>query len=288
MVGVAVGFVVTFVTSLLLLHAKHTLVVRIKPELADVQGAKAGTPSVGGIAIVLGATAACIATRPDPAYLLVLWTFALIGFWDDTAKTHSDNGDGITSLQKLLAQGTASVLIVLLLSATGRIPADCLYACFSVVWIMLYANAVNITDGMDGLAALVSIPPLVLLDVLDPHPALSGFIASLAAFLCFNVKPARYFMGDTGSEAIGAVMAVTALLARREQTLLVASLPLLVELASSFAQIVAIRMFGRKLFSIAPLHHDLQKHGMGEWAVVLLFFGASILCTLVAFALVGR
>lgn len=280
-IPLALGALSSLLLSLVVLHLKGVrLIVRIKPELMDVQASKAGTPTVGGYALALGATLASLVCGVQPVWLLGMWLFALVGLWDDLVKTRTWNGDGIRSVTKLCAQFGAAVVIVASLAIEKRIPTNGAYLAFAVFWIVYLVNAVNITDGMDGLAGLVVLFPLVLAVRLEGGTFLACFIGSLVGFLAFNLKPAKYFMGDMGSLALGAVLAVASLTDGHETLFMVATLPLTVELLSSAVQILAIRLFSRKVFLIAPLHHDLQKRGMGEWSVVVLGAVSSLVCTL--------
>ncbi len=288
MAGFLLGFCFTLVLSLCLLHSRLKLVVRIKPELRDVQKSKSGTPTVGGIAFIVATTIVSLILRLSPVELLSMGLFACIGLVDDLEKTHTRNGDGMKSVTKLLAQFLAAFLTVLMLGLNDLIETNSSYSAFAICFLVYMVNAVNISDGLDGLATLMALPALLLVAAFDHDPFLLAFIGSLLGFLILNVKPAKYFMGDAGSHAIGAVLALAALVHHREGPVLVATIPFFVEFLSSFVQIVAIRLFGRKVFAIAPLHHDLQKHGLGERTTVAIFFLASLSSTLVAVWLMGR
>ncbi|MCH3908563.1 MAG: hypothetical protein LKE39_11295 [Sphaerochaeta sp.] len=285
-----IGFIVTFVISRTMLQGERKLVVRIKPELQDVQGEKAGTPTIGGIAFCVGTTVANLATGINPVLLLSMWLFCLIGLWDDVEKTHTLNGDGLSPRTKLLSQLFVSVLVVSTLAVSGNLHTTMFghnwgvwYGLFAILYLMFFVNAVNITDGLDGLAGLVSILPLILLCVIGANPFLYAFIGSLAAFLVFNLKPAKYFMGDAGSHAIGAVLATTALMDKTEVVTLIASSALVIELFSSLVQIIFIRTLGKKVFSIAPLHHAFEKKGIAERTIVTGYTLLTVLVSLVAY-----
>ena len=288
MAGFLLGFCFTLALSLCLLHSKRKLVVRIKPELRDVQEAKSGTPTVGGIAFTVSTTVVSLLLHLSPVGLLAMWLFAAVGLLDDLEKTRTRNGDGLKSTTKLFAQFLAAFLTVLMLGMNNLVETNFSYSAFSVFFLVYMVNAVNISDGMDGLATLMALPALCMVAAVDRNPFLLAFIGSLLGFLILNMKPAKYFMWDTGSHAIGAVLALAALVHHREGPVLVATIPFFVEFLSSFVQIVAIRLFGRKVFAIAPLHHDLQKHGLGERTTVAIFFLASLSATLAAVWLMGR
>jgi phospho-N-acetylmuramoyl-pentapeptide-transferase len=272
------GLVSTILVSLALLHGKHQIVVRIKPELAAVQAKKAGTPTIGGIAFCIGATIACFLFNGSAIQLFVMWIFALIGLWDDMEKTTTENGDGLSPKVKFTMQTFCAVLSVMALMLNNELDTtmfgtdyQLLYVFFAICFLLFYVNAVNITDGLDGLAGLVSLPPLFLLSCIHGDAFQFAFIGSLLGFLVFNLKPAKYFMGDAGSHAIGAVIAVNALTGKCEGAVLVASLPLIIEFFSSLIQIISIRVWRRKVFTIAPLHHAFEKRGVSETTIVLGF-----------------
>jgi len=284
------SFCITFLISMLLLRYAPLIKVAIKPELEIVQSGKMGTPSVGGLAFCLGTvlTTLVFSNRLEPAVffpLLSLVLFASIGLIDDIAKARKGNGDGIQSLTKLLLQATVSAVLLFLLHKSGNLSTNLIlplfkgrtlslgwgYYLFALLYIMYFVNAVNITDGLDALAAGSSLPLLLLLALFSfksNSPFSAALIASLVAFLLFNRKPARYFMGDCGSHALGGYIAVSALMLNASLLLLVASGLFLMEFATSLIQIIAIRSTGKKVFSIAPLHHAYELKGVAERTIV--------------------
>ncbi len=301
------GFVLTSLLSMLLIRFAPMFRVSIKPELASVQSMKRGTPSVGGLAFVLGTTAVTLSSslRLDWDLLLPLLglvLYAVVGMVDDLAKSRKGDSDGISSLAKLLLQAMAAVVLLVLLRRSDSLNTTIMlpplqgmglslggfYYLFALLYILYFVNAVNITDGLDALAAGSSLPLLILLALFSFRakslfsPALIG---SILAFLLFNRKPARYFMGDCGSHALGGYIAVSALMLQAEVVLLVASGLFLMELATSLIQIIAIRSTGRKVFSIAPLHHALELKGVAEQTIVGRFTLISWVFALLGFLL---
>ncbi len=284
------SFLATFVLSKVLLSVIGQSKVAIKPELLGTQAEKQGTPVIGGIAFCMGTL---LASFLDPALLesgvvhplLALLLFALIGFIDDRMKSRSSNGDGLSSLLKLALQCAAAMVMLLLLHNGNLLDTyvdigpfglelGVWYYGFACMYLLYFVNAVNITDGLDALAAGSAMPLLALLLLLahrsgvSASPALSG---SLLAFLVFNKKPAKYFMGDCGSHALGGYIAVSALLMGYEVVMFLAGGLFLVELATSLIQIISIRRFGRKVFTIAPLHHAYEQKGVAEGRIVSSF-----------------
>lgn len=286
----ALAFSITVLISALFIRYAPLIKVAIKPELANFQSEKSGTPSVGGIAFTLGTVLSTLLFSHRFAStvffpLLGLALFAAIGLADDIAKAHKGNGDGLSSLTKLVLQAVVASSLLFLLKTSNNLSATLvlplfkgrvltlgwLYYLFALLYIMYFVNAVNITDGLDSLAAGSSLPLLLLLAFFSfraKSPFSPSLVAALLAFMLFNRKPARYFMGDCGSHALGGYIAVSALMLNVEVVLLVSSGLFLLEFATSLIQIIAIRSSGRKVFSIAPLHHAFEQRGVAEQTIV--------------------
>ncbi len=284
------AFSITFLISLGMLRYAPALKVAIKPELERTQSIKRGTPSIGGLAFTLGTAVVTLIfpRRFAPTVLLPLLAlslFACIGLVDDIAKAHKANGDGISSKNKLILQALVASLMLFLLQRDNSLTTSILlpfprgrslylgwlYYLIALLYIMYFVNAVNITDGLDSLAAGSSFPLLLLIALFSYRakvPFSPALIGSLLAFLLFNRRPARYFMGDCGSHALGGYIAVSALMLNAELVVLVASGLFLLEFATSLIQIIAIRSTGRKVFSIAPLHHAYELKGVAERTIV--------------------
>lgn len=286
----------TLILSVLLIK-HHRGGAIIKEELLDTQWNKRGTPVVGGIAFSLATVVVSLfdPQRADPLVYIPLVTiliFGLIGYIDDRAKARLLSSDGLPSPVKLGMQATAGVVVLSLLSrspyhdttiALGFITIDfgLAYYPFALCYLLYFVNAVNITDGLDNLAGGSSMPLLLLVAALSyrhGHMPSTALVGALTVFLIFNAHPARYFMGDVGSHTLGSYIAIHALLLKAEALILIAGGLFLVELASSLIQIVSIRRFGRKVFTIAPLHHAYELKGVGERTIVRRFVLASWVC----------
>ncbi len=251
--------------------------------------------------------------------LVGMWLFGLVGFADDMLKITRKNSDGLKSGQKLAMQILAAATMISLTAFCSQLqetvvtipwnPEKTLdiggwYRLAALIYILYFVNAVNITDGLDGLAAGNAFPVVLMItvisvifgygvygDYIQPTVAAGGMdlavvcasvLGALLAFLWFNSKPAQMFMGDCGSHAIGSVIAICALLLKIELVVLVASGVFLVEFATSFIQIFAIRVKGRKVFPIAPLHHVYERQGISENKIVDRFRIVGYLCVVVA------
>lgn len=282
--------------------------------------AKSGTPTMGGLAFLGGLTAAVLVLADrSPGALLVLFmalTYGLTGFYDDYLKVALKRPLGLKARQKLLAQVFFAVVLVLLaVYAQGRgtalaIPFTGLifphgiwidggfwfYLVFTVFIVVGMANAVNLTDGLDGLAAGVTFwvaVAFVLAAVMVDRTAVdsSGVAIAMAAlaggaagFLYFNRHPARVFMGDTGSLALGGALGGAAVLTKSELFFLVAGGVYVLEALSVIIQVISFQTTGRRVFRMSPLHHHFELGGWPETRVVYVFWLASLVFVLAGLA----
>jgi phospho-N-acetylmuramoyl-pentapeptide-transferase len=244
-----------------------------------------------------------------------MWGFAFVGLVDDLMKVFKPASFGLKSSRKLAMQVLVAALLFWLISTASLQTTVVSHPWFpSLSWdigfwypiaflfyLVLFVNSVNITDGLDTLATQVAISPLLLLAVIggifglgfhssevqmlassgggDVMFLLLTTIGALLGFLWYNAPKAQVFMGDTGSHAIGALIAVSALLLKVELIALIGSLVFLVECCSSFLQIVSLRLFNKKIFKIAPLHHHYEKKGVAEGKIVVRLQVVSILAS---------
>jgi phospho-N-acetylmuramoyl-pentapeptide-transferase len=293
---------------------------------------KAGTPVMGGAVMVACILATCLVwADPGNRYLQVtlvglLW-FAAIGLNDDLAKWRARSGNrGMSEARKLLWQGAFALLLVgYLASPLSPLPRneattfyvpfvkhaimDSPWLYFPMVWlfVMLVGNAVNITDGLDGLAIVPSVFGVSVLGIfayvmgnavwaryfLFPlYPGSGELIVFCAAFagagvgfLWFNAYPAQIFMGDAGSLAIGGCLATLSVLVKQEALFLILGGLFIVEaLTSQIQDKVGIKFLGRRLFYRAPLHHQLQHTGVAETKVVIRLWIVSLILAMVSIA----
>lgn len=277
--------------------------------------AKAGTPTAGGLFFVLGSSIPTLllgAARYSWVLILLtsMWLFAAIGFIDDLLKARKNDAAGFSTLQKLLLQIVAAFLLVLIIVRQKSFGGYTLtfgsfkfhlgiwYIPLATLFVVSFVNAVNITDGLDGLATLNALPILILMIVSlfsfkslqellgdQSYPiavAIASLLGALVAFLWYNLPHAQVFMGDSGSHAIGAFIAVAALILKLEVLIAIASLIFIIECCSSLVQIVAVRVFKRKVFLIAPLHHHFELKGVSEKAIVMRMSLVGLLGNLIA------
>jgi phospho-N-acetylmuramoyl-pentapeptide-transferase len=222
-----------------------------------------------------------------------------LGAVDDLRKAFHPNGRGLRAREKLAIQLVVAAGVVALpglWGETGRGLAASVALAVGFVW---FANATNITDGLDGLATGLAVGASLALVVAGAIAHRAGLavppaaiLGACLAFLAFNRKPARVWMGDTGSLALGGGLAATAIYGGNEWTLLVAGLPFSVELASVVIQVVVFQWTkrryrleeGRRVFRRSPLHHHFEELGHGERTVVAGFWLAGLACATVAIA----
>lgn len=280
---------------------------------------KTGTPSMGGIAIIGGTIISATATAIIFAgktcnfinlavVLIVMVLFGLIGFIDDYEKAIRKNNAGISPKQKIVLQfafSTAFAVFAYFKSGFGDVSGSCvwipfvdLYVDFGICYIpfvifvmIAFSNAVNLTDGLDGLAsgvtALVSFC-MVILGVYAflgfiTEPVIYGALSGAClGFLMFNKNPAKIFMGDTGSMALGGMLAAGAVMMKMEFVIAVAGLVYVIEALSVIIQVTYYKKTHKRIFKMAPIHHHFELCGMKEKNVVMMFWAATLLFCILA------
>ncbi|MGN8897310.1 phospho-N-acetylmuramoyl-pentapeptide-transferase [Flavonifractor sp. HCP28S3_F3] len=281
---------------------------------------KQGTPTMGGLMFIFG-TAVMVAALSWPDFengilggafvFLFALVFGIIGYIDDYFKVKKHENTGLTAPQKFLLQLAAAVLFTVLLRNFGYLTPD-LYipfvnVTFPVPWplYMIFAafvmvgcvNAVNITDGIDGLAAGVTVPVMIFFTavaVLWEHYELGifsgGLLGGLLAFLIYNFHPAKVFMGDTGSLFLGGAVCGLAFGLDIPLVLILVGIIYIAETLSDIIQVGYFKLtHGKRIFRMAPLHHHLEMGGWSEVKLVTVFTGITLLACLVAFwGVMGR
>jgi len=288
----------------------------IRQEGPQSHQSKSGTPTMGGLLLVpCGVVVGSLVSPSDPRLLpigLVTLAFMVIGGVDDWRSLTKRHNTGLTPKGKLLLQALAAGLFLLWAGLHGAIPTSIalpwgwLLPIGLLIWplglfvFLAESNATNLTDGLDGLAAgvgaivLVGLSLQLMLRGNGGDPALAGYAAALAGawlgFLLHNRHPARVFMGDTGSLAMGAALTAIALLSNSLWPLLLMGGLLLAESLSVILQVWVFKATkgadgqGKRLLRMAPLHHHFELGGWSERRVVVSFWGVSLL--LVALGLV--
>ncbi len=267
----------------------------ISPTVARLHQHKAQTPTMGGLFIVGGILIGSLVfgnLRDQRVWIamLTLLAFAIVGAVDDLVKLRTQRR-GISAIGKLTCQGTAAVCIGILLAIVNDDPGRW-GILETVLALVVGANAVNLTDGLDGLASgcglisSIAITGMLLITSSDNLAVVSAALAgTLAAFLWFNRHPARVFMGDTGSQAIGALLGYLTISSCHGGLFILVGGVFLVETASVALQLLSYQVRGKRLFLCAPLHHHFQFAGWAETSIMRLFCAASLLFAIAAVAL---
>jgi phospho-N-acetylmuramoyl-pentapeptide-transferase len=268
---------------------------------------KMGTPTMGGVLIVGAIMLASLLVGPRSVFLITALVavigFSLIGFADDYLKVVLKRPLGLKARAKLAAQIAGAIWLAYMvtgpfgLGTSVHIPFTAwvwdlglLYYPFVLVLILGTVNGVNLADGLDGLAAGTMIFPLFVLALIagaqnqpDMMAVSLAGVGACAGFLLYNVHPARIFMGDTGSFALGSLLAVLVLFVKAELLILVLGGVYVIEAVSVILQVVILRMTGRRIFKMAPLHHHFELSGWNEQKVVGLFWSAAAFLSLLSY-----
>lgn len=248
---------------------------------------KSKTPSMGGVVFLCLGILAIILNHSWES--LLFWSLpilsGLIGFIDDWLKFRTHTSEGFSSLAKLKLQLLLCAVWVILVQLSGRMGLwpgifdfnGWLALPFAFLMTAGTINAVNITDGLDGLAGgsfLVSLGVLLILLPMNEFNAcvMIELFFMIAGFLFYNTRPAKTFMGDTGSHFLGGALAALCVMNARTLAIIPAGFIFSIEMLSSAIQIFTIRKLNKKIFLMAPLHHHYQKKGMDETAVTLRFW----------------
>ena len=268
---------------------------------------KQNTPTMGGVIFVIAMTLAVLTTLPNmvakhdwrPMVMLGLsLVFGFIGMVDDWTKIKKKHNKGLTALQKLLLQIAAAVLFLVVMRVMGYLNAQLyipfagitlrlpwlVYLLFSVAVIVGADNAVNLTDGIDGLCTSVTFVVALFFSVvfLKEGTGAATFALALAGgllgFFLFNKNPARVFMGDTGSLFLGGAVCAMAFAYDMPLILVPVGLVYIIETLSVMIQVGYFKMtHGKRFFKMAPIHHHLEMSGWSEWKIVIV---ASLLTAL--------
>jgi phospho-N-acetylmuramoyl-pentapeptide-transferase len=272
---------------------------------------KTGTPTMGGLIflIPLLILSFCYAGRFPEMLPIVFVTlgFGLIGFIDDFIIISKKRKDGLSASQKMLGLiiisaiftlyltynlefGTDIILPFLGMDITYKLPVW-FFIPFTIFVLISATNAVNMTDGLDGLAAGVTLIVMLFFAVVamtrsewEHIKVFSSIIAGgCLGFLAFNIHPAKIFMGDTGSLALGGAVGAVAVMAKMPWILLVVGFIYVIETLSVIIQVVSFKMTGRRIFKMAPLHHHFELSGWKETKVVRVFCLVTVIFCIIGF-----
>ena len=318
-----VSFVITAAAGRLLIPALRRLKAgqSIKEIGPTWHMTKQGTPTMGGVMFIIGIgiTILALGWRHMMAgefahlyvYLFAL-VFGAIGFIDDYQKVKHHHNTGLTALQKFALQLAAAVAFLCLMRLEGLLTPNLyipfwnthlvlpwpVYLIFAAFVIVGTVNAVNITDGLDGLSTSVTIPVAVFFTVMAvvwPGFAQLGtfsaaMVGGLAGFLLYNHYPAKVFMGDTGSLFLGGAVAALAFAYDMPLVLLLVGIVYICETLSDIIQVTYFKLtHGKRIFKMAPLHHHFELCGWSEVKLVTIFtLVSAVFCMLALWGVIGR
>ena len=312
------SFVATAGIGYLLLPVLHALkagasILEIGPRWHEK---KSGTPIMGGLMFIVSAVLVVLlnvyAVKDSSVYfvLILALCFGLIGFLDDFTKVRFKRNMGLTSAQKAMLQMAVSALFLYAMYRTGNMHTDLyipfvnisfrlhplVYIFFAMFVMVGCVNAVNLTDGVDGLCSSVTIPVMVFftatavaLGKTDLAIVPAALVGGLAAYLIYNWHPAKVFMGDTGSLFLGGLVCALAFALNMPLILILVGLIYIVETLSVILQVGYFKLtHGKRLFKMSPIHHHFEMCGWKEEKIVLTFAGVSaIMCVIAWFGISG-
>ena len=305
-IGVAlILFVVSFMVTVLMLPKliKYLHFLKfgqaIREEGPQSHMHKKGTPTMGGISFILATVfALIIAMFIDSSnikyYIIFIYTtisFSIIGYIDDMLIVVKKKNDGLAPRKKLMLQILFSIIFYVLVKfiyedinyiyipgLEYQLNISYLYMVFVVFWQTGFSNAVNLTDGLDGLATSVTIittSTFALLAYKENNFPVFVFclvlVGALIGFLLFNKNPAKIFMGDTGSLALGGILAAISIILHKEIAFIFIGLVYILETLSVIIQVAYFKKTGKRIFKMSPLHHHFELSGYGEVKTVHLF-----------------
>ena len=277
----------------------------IREEGPKSHQAKSGTPTMGGIMIILAIVVATVAAAPlTPAVLLVLFITLghfVLGFLDDYIKVVKKRNLGLKAKQKMLGQILIAIVTMIVgtrvlgIDTTIWIPIADINLDIGVGYYFLVlfvlvgtSNAVNLTDGLDGLASgtvAIASGAYALVCYMTGHYDLAIFSVAMMmaclAFLRFNAHPAKVFMGDTGSLALGGAVAAVGILTHTEILLAVIGFVFVCEALSVIIQVISFKTTGKRVFRMSPIHHHFELGGWKETKVVFVFWMVGLVASIV-------
>ncbi|MBC6369682.1 phospho-N-acetylmuramoyl-pentapeptide-transferase [Lactobacillus kullabergensis] len=259
---------------------------------------KSGTPTMGGVVFVLAAAVSTIwvsiwqhqTSKLIWILLISLLGYGIIGFLDDGIKLFYKRNLGLHAWQKFSLQILVAIVIVIIAATDnfqfklfipffGIVNSTILFTIFVIFWLVGFSNAVNLSDGLDGLATGLSIIAYATYSYIALKQKNFGIlifcmsvIGGLISFFIFNHKPAKIFMGDAGSLALGGGLAAVSIFLNRPWSLLLIGIVFVCETASVILQVISFQTTGKRIFKMTPIHHHFEMLGYSEWKVDIIFW----------------
>ena len=306
-----IGFIISTITGYFLIPflKKMNVGQRISVFVGENHKKKNGVPTMGGLIFIIPTFITILIMyftkkiNVNSNLLIVLFVFvayAILGGIDDVMKLKHKKNEGLTEIQKVFGQVLMAIVFFYIYMKSGsepllwfhafnlKVDIGWLYGFFILFMLVASSNAVNITDGLDGLAGGLSFIATLVLGVITwstnwllgyQDIAIFCFILAgcILGFLVYNTHPAKVFMGDTGSLALGGVLASIAILTRHEITFAVIMGVFVIETLSVIIQVFSVLVFKKKIFLMTPLHHNFEKLGWKEQDIVKLFWIAGLI-----------
>lgn len=306
--ALVLGFVFSLVLGPIIIPILHKLKFgqNIRKEGPQSHLKKAGTPTIGGLIFIISITIVMFIMRykfTDEAMVVLYGTlaFGLIGFLDDLLKIiHKDN-EGLKAGQKFILQIIFSVAIAIygymVVGTEIWVPffntqwnLGILFIPFVIFYIAAITNAVNLTDGLDGLASSVTVLVLTFFSILafmSGNNSVAvfaiGLVGALLGFLKYNAFPARVFMGDTGSLALGGAISCIILVLKTPLIFIIVGGIYILETLSVIIQVTSFKLTGKRVFKMAPLHHHYEHKGWSEIKIVTVFSVITFILCIIGF-----
>ncbi len=303
-----IGFILAIIFGYILIPFLRKNVKQTVSSWMKIHKDKNGTPTMGGLIFIVPTFLSVFIligmNKLELTYnlaivLFVFLAYALLGFIDDYLIIKRKNNDGLSPIQKLIGQIAIAGVFFFLFMKGGNQPILDIYTFgisinmgwfyFLFILFMLVAssNAVNLTDGLDGLAGGLSAVAFLAFALIawgsvgiEGNSDIGVFcfilVGSLLAFLFYNAHPAKVFMGDTGSLALGGTLAAVAIITNHELTLIVVAGVFVIETLSCIIQLLSVKFSGKRVFLMTPLHHHFEKLGWQEADIVKVFWFAGI------------
>jgi len=310
------GFILSVMLSLFLIPKLRQLKIdqKLSRYLEETHKSKKDTPTMGGLIFILptllimGIMFITKKLTLNSSIIIVLFTFvsySIIGFIDDFLIIKRKNNDGLSETSKFLLQLIVAVIFFFLFMKSGNEPLlwvhslnfkiniGWFYGLFILFVLVASSNAVNLTDGLDGLAGGLSFIAFLTFGIISYNTgwlegyeeiALFSFTlsGSILGFLVFNINPAKIFMGDTGSLALGATLGSIAILTRHELLLILIGIVFVIETLSCIIQRIYYKFTHKRIFLMTPIHHTFEKKGYDERDIVKYFWILGLLASMIA------
>ena len=311
-----IGFLLALSLALILipLLKRKKADQRLSIYLEETHRSKKNTPTMGGLIFIFSTIVTIImlylTNKIELSYnfIIVIFTFlsyALIGFMDDYLIIKRNNNKGLTEGEKLISQIIVAIIFFYLFLKADNEPLlwihslhlklniGWFYGLFILFVLVASSNAVNLTDGLDGLAGGLSVISITTFGIilyntgwLEGYEEIAIFcfilVGGILGFLVFNTNPAKIFMGDTGSLSLGATMGTLAILSRHEILLIIIGFVFVIETISCILQRYYYKLTKKRLFLMTPIHHTFEKKGWEEKDIVKLFWIVGLICSLIA------